>query len=317
MSKPLVTAVIPTRNRPELVCRAVRSALAQTYANLEVVVVIDGPDPSTVQALEALNEPRLRVVALEENVGGSEARNIGVRGAKGEWIALLDDDDEWFPNKTDLQIRAAKQSSHLPVVVACQYIDRTLREDRIRPRVSQRRNQPISEFLFCEISLFQFREGFLQTSTLMVPRSLLVDVTFTPGLKRNQDTDWLLRAIPMTKTEVLIVPIVLAVFHNEHVDGRISKHADWQDSFNWALEARTLFTRKAFAFYLATQCLPIATLLGSDYRTVIGLLSVCRKFGTVTPKILWFFLRYSVLAPSAKRVLPRNLSLRAKSVLSR
>ncbi len=52
MSKPLVTAVIPTRNRPELVLRAVRSALAQTYANLEVVVVIDGPDPSTVQALE-------------------------------------------------------------------------------------------------------------------------------------------------------------------------------------------------------------------------------------------------------------------------
>ena len=60
------------------------SALNQTYANLEIVVVVYGPNPDTVKILQDLQEPRLRIVALAENVGVSEARNIGVRNAKGE-----------------------------------------------------------------------------------------------------------------------------------------------------------------------------------------------------------------------------------------
>src|ERR1700761_5560426 len=110
MSMPLVTAVIPTRNRPELVLRAVRSALGQTYSNLEVVVVVDGPDPATVAALEELRDPRVRTIALSRNVGGSEARNVGAREARGEWIALLDDDDEWLPEKLEKQMALAEAS---------------------------------------------------------------------------------------------------------------------------------------------------------------------------------------------------------------
>ena len=73
MSAPLVSAIIPTRNRPELAVRAVRSALAQTYTNIEVVVVIDGPDAASQSALAAITDSRLHVVALDSNVGGSEA----------------------------------------------------------------------------------------------------------------------------------------------------------------------------------------------------------------------------------------------------
>ena len=76
---PLVSAVIPTRHRPGSLLQAVESALAQTYAVAEVVVVIDGPDPATESMLQAVNHPRVRVVALPAPVGGSEARNAGVR----------------------------------------------------------------------------------------------------------------------------------------------------------------------------------------------------------------------------------------------
>src|SRR4051812_31292709 len=86
--EPLVTAVIPTRNRPELVTRAVRSALAQTYPRMEVVVVIDGPDAVTSSALELIHDERLRVISLPQPVGGAEARNVGVQAAQGEWIGL-------------------------------------------------------------------------------------------------------------------------------------------------------------------------------------------------------------------------------------
>ena len=90
---PWITAVIPTRDRADLVTRAVRSVLDQTYPNVDAVVVVDGPDPATVAILTAMNEPRLRVISLDANVGGSEARNIGVRRARGRWVALLDDDE--------------------------------------------------------------------------------------------------------------------------------------------------------------------------------------------------------------------------------
>src|SRR5580698_546767 len=106
-----VSAVIPTRNRPALVSRAVQSVLRQTHSDIEAVVVIDGPDPETAAALEAIGDPRVRVIALAENVGGSEARNVGAREARGEWIALLDDDDEWLPEKIEKQIQSVLSSN--------------------------------------------------------------------------------------------------------------------------------------------------------------------------------------------------------------
>src|SRR6267378_4252792 len=99
----LVSAVIPTRGRPELLLRAVRSVLAQTLREIEAVVVIDGQDPATEQAMETLarKDSRVRVIALPTSTGGSAARNRGVAEASGEWIAFLDDDDEWMPGKVE------------------------------------------------------------------------------------------------------------------------------------------------------------------------------------------------------------------------
>ena len=90
MQNSLVTAVIPTRNRPELLLRAIASVLAQNCEQIEIVVVIDGPDATTEAALRAKANGRLRVIALPESVGGSDARNIGVQNARTEWIAFLD-----------------------------------------------------------------------------------------------------------------------------------------------------------------------------------------------------------------------------------
>ena len=79
----MVSVVIPTRNRPTLVVRAVKSALAQTLTDIEVIVVIDGQDPETFEALHAIVDLRVRVISLSESVGGSEARNVGVRAGSG------------------------------------------------------------------------------------------------------------------------------------------------------------------------------------------------------------------------------------------
>ena len=108
---PLVSIIIPSYKRPEaFVKRAVDSALGQTYQNIEVVVVDDNPPGSpSREALGRLLEtykadPRVRAVINQKNLGGSEARNEGVKAARGEYLAFLDDDDEFLPGKIEAQL---------------------------------------------------------------------------------------------------------------------------------------------------------------------------------------------------------------------
>src|SRR4051794_35950317 len=116
--QPHVSVVIPTCQRPELASRAVRSALAQTYADIEVIVVIDGPDPATTTALAGIGDDRIRVIALPERRKAPNARNVGARAARGRWTALLDDDDEWRPQKLAVQLRLAETMTARSPVVA-------------------------------------------------------------------------------------------------------------------------------------------------------------------------------------------------------
>ncbi len=104
---PRVSVVIPTRDRRELTAEAVASVLAQTWSELELVVVDDGSTDATADHVEALfPDPRLRVVR-QGNRGVSAARNRGVRETSGEWVAFLDSDDLWFPPKLERQLAAA------------------------------------------------------------------------------------------------------------------------------------------------------------------------------------------------------------------
>jgi len=98
-----VSVVIPTYNRGEFIHAAVASVLAQSYRNLEVIVVDDGSNDATASILDAIDDPRLRYVR-QENQGRSHARNVALRLAVGRYIAFLDSDDWYLPNKLALQV---------------------------------------------------------------------------------------------------------------------------------------------------------------------------------------------------------------------
>ncbi len=105
----LVSVVLPTRDRCALTAEAVASVLGQTWADLELVVVDDGSADGTPDHLEAsFPDPRLRVLR-QENRGVSTARNRGVRETAGEWVAFLDSDDLWLPEKLERQLAAVGQ----------------------------------------------------------------------------------------------------------------------------------------------------------------------------------------------------------------
>ncbi|MGH9107098.1 MAG: glycosyltransferase family 2 protein, partial [Acidimicrobiales bacterium] len=102
-----VAVVIPTRNRRDLVLGAARSALAQTYTDLRCIVVDDGSTDGTAEALGAIRDRRLAVVANPGPAGPSGARNAGVAASgDAQWVAFLDSDDLWAPTKLERQLEA-------------------------------------------------------------------------------------------------------------------------------------------------------------------------------------------------------------------
>jgi glycosyltransferase involved in cell wall biosynthesis len=104
---PDVSVVIPTHNRRRLLDQAVRSALGQVGVEVEVVVVDDGSSDGTADAVAALGDDRVRLIQHRRPLGVAAARNAGAGAARGAWVALLDDDDLWAPDKLKRQLEAA------------------------------------------------------------------------------------------------------------------------------------------------------------------------------------------------------------------
>ncbi len=100
----LVDVIIPTFNRQMLLKRSLSSVLSQSFADFLVWVVDDGSTDETLHFLRSLQDPRIRIISSTENRGVSSSRNLGIRSGEAPYIALLDSDDEWKPEKLQLQM---------------------------------------------------------------------------------------------------------------------------------------------------------------------------------------------------------------------
>ena len=307
MLNALVSVVIPTRHRLALLQRALTSAQAQTYRQLEIVVVVDGRDPETERYLNEIADLRVRVHALPAPVGGSDARNAGVLNARGTWIAFLDDDDEWFPNKIERQLRLLDEYGDRLSVIACKVIGRYPTHDYVWPRRLPEAGEPLCEYLFNRRSLFR-GEGQLQTSMLLVSRDLMLRQPFCSGLKKHQDTDWYVRASAITGFRVMFVGDPLAVWYLGEVRNSIVRNLDWQRSWQWLLGVQALLTRRAFAGFIATQLIGEASAQGCMREALPFLLRQMFLRGRPRPMDCLLFLGNSVFRPSMRGKLRRILS---------
>jgi len=253
LEAPLVSVVIPTHNRPQLIVRAVGSALVQTLRAIEVIVVQDGPNESTVQALSQIADPRLVVHVLPENVGPAAACNAGVARAHAQWVAFLDDDDEFLPRKLELQLLAAQRSSHRYPVVLCRIIGRAKSGDRIWPRRVPQPGEPISEWLFCRKSPF-FGEGLVQSDMVFTHKDLLERVPLAGDLREHDDIDWTLRAVAIQGAGVVFPPTAepLAIWYLDENRPRMSLKTSWRYSLSWVDARRHRVTPRAYASFLLT-----------------------------------------------------------------
>lgn len=281
---PSVSVIIPTLRRPAMLQRAVRSALAQTCTDFEIVVVIDGPDEETDRAEVKAMDPRVRVVSLRENVGLAEARNVGIGHAVGHYIALLDDDDEWLPEKLQEQYAKAVEMGREYVFVPCKFIERTLSVERIMPERLPTSAENFSEYIYCE-------RGYLQPSMFFMSRALCLEVPFTSGLRHVEDSDWLLRAMQHPRIEIGAVDRPLSIYYNLDDGKRESEVTPWEKPLQWAVENHALFTHRAFPFYVARIGIN-ARKAGSSIGVLFHLIGTARRYGDVNAKTLAYFLAY-------------------------
>ena len=280
--EPIVSVVIPTLHRPHLVVRAVRSALAQTLDAIEVIIVVDGPDEMTVQALRQIDDSRVRIKPLPLHVGLGEARNAGVVEARSRWVAFLDDDDEWFPQKLEAQLHTAQQSAYRRPIVSCRLIVRTEIGDVIWPTRFPRPNESMSEYLFCRTDVFS-GEGMIGANTIFAMKDLLQTVPFRRELQRHEDMDWLLRVTTQDGVGVQFVTLrePLVIWHREETHNSMSRRTDWRYSLAWINESKHLVTPKAYASFLLTWLSANAVREG-DWKAFSLLLREAFQYGSPT-----------------------------------
>jgi glycosyltransferase involved in cell wall biosynthesis len=198
---PLVSVAISTWNRAHLVGRAIRSALAQTVEDIEVLVVDDGSTDATPDVLAGFDDSRVRRVRHERNHGISRTRNTAIRLARGEWMAFLDDDNEWMPDYLERQLAFAASRPGADVVYC-------------RARVRDARSGAATDR---EGGLYQGRvfrhlvDGWypLMSGTLIRMSALSEVGGFDEGLRATEDYDLWMRLAPCTDfagtTDVLLI----------------------------------------------------------------------------------------------------------------
>lgn len=302
----LVSVVIPTRGRPYLLRRAVASALGQTHPLIEVFVVVDGPDPASESALEAMADSRLHVIALPASVGAGEARNAGVRAAIGEWIAFLDDDDEWSPTKLERQLATIAASRVREPIAFCPIVVRTATGRRAwRSRPPAHGEHP-SEYLFVRRSL-RMGEGTVGTSTIVARRALLVEVPFDAALRRFQDADWILRATA-AGASLVYCPERLSIWAAPGGWASITAaHAtDWRGALDWIRARRQLVTPRAYAAFVLVRVAALAAAAG-DRSAIAELWSEARRSGRPERLDVALFAARWVVPTGLRRWLRRRL----------
>lgn len=208
---PRVSVVLPTFGRPDELDRAIATVRAQTWTDWELIIVDDNdpahPDRMRTQArLDAYSvDRRIRRVVHASNRGGAAARNTGIRAARGEWIAFLDDDDEWAPTKLKRQLEAADAANDVGLVY-CQI--RAVHA--ASGRVSVYRSEPHK----CTQRDLLQRNHIGGTSCIMVRADALRAVgMFDEALASRQDIDLYVRLVDHHAFAFVDAPLVTMHLH--------------------------------------------------------------------------------------------------------
>lgn len=238
-----VSVVIPTTGRESLSV-AVKTVLAQTYPPHEVLVVADTSDP-----VDLPDDRRVRLLRVGPRAGGNVARMAGVNSATGEYIAFLDDDDTWRPDKLARQLESVAHLSGDVMWLASSFVERS--SGGIWPTREIADGEDLVDYLFRKRSL-KGGQGALHTSTLLFPKALIEMVPLDQSLRFHQDTTWLIDLAAAEPALVVVQPPIPLVDVRDEGAGSVSGSITADDSVAWARKHMGAVSRRTRGDFLTT-----------------------------------------------------------------
>jgi len=305
---PAITVVIPTYNRASYVCSAIDSVLLQTFEDFEIIVIDDGSTDDTLARLSAYRDKRLKVIH-QNNLSQGIARNTGILESSGEYIAFLDSDDVWLPDKLELQYMQLRRSLNC----FWSYTNAFSFQNSINNLYD------FSERMILHsgsISSKLIKLNFIGTSTVMVKKDCFDSVGLFSDLPKAQDWDiWLRLAskfdicmVPealvgyrvhegmVTKNQtpyfahlchirvlnraVLFAPLVYSQFHNDAISIQCKNTAIRFLSINKPLRARFMlykaivmnqWSMQLYVYWVITFCSSKCLVVAKELHKVIGI----------------------------------------------
>lgn len=215
MKKGLVSCVIPTYKRSDTLPRAINSVLGQTYQNIEVIVVDDNAPESqeSLDVKEVLSgystHSNVHYISQKKHINGAVARNEGIKASEGEFIAFLDDDEEWLPEKVSLQVEYLNMKSDVDGV-SCLYVN--YRGGKEVNRIASYSSESLQfKILTCQI--------MVHTSTFLCRRATLnKSGAFNPRLLRHQDMQMFVDFLNYGRIDPICKYLVI-----NHIDSEINR----------------------------------------------------------------------------------------------
>jgi teichuronic acid biosynthesis glycosyltransferase TuaG len=235
-----VSVIIPTYNREHLVTRAIESVLNQTMESLEVLVCDDCSKDNTIDVVSKIYDPRVKLLSSTSNQGVAAVRNLGIKNSSGEWIAFLDDDDEWLSTKLEKQLAFIKKEK----CKACCCSGYIFIPGKGKTGVFDSWDK--ARIKFCDL----LRYNMIYNSTVLLNKSLLNECDKIPNVVCEDYATWL-RIATQTDFAYLREPLIL--YRQDYVNsltgtikmnGYQQRREIWADFLKWAQD------KKIDSFYI-------------------------------------------------------------------
>jgi glycosyltransferase involved in cell wall biosynthesis len=216
-----VSVIIPTFNRAAFLKTAVQSVLKQNYDNFEIIIVDDNSQDNTQAVVKKFSDERIRYTRHQQNKGVSAARNTAIKASKGEYIAFLDDDDEWVSEKLKKQVEIIEKSSVKVCGVYSSFFiieNKKMEIGNISPHIKNKRGNLFEQFAF---------GNPIHTSTVLIRSECLEEVgLFDESISFMEDRDLWIRLSMRWNFEFIDQPLIKVYSHkqrklSENLEGQI------------------------------------------------------------------------------------------------
>ncbi|RXZ01496.1 glycosyltransferase family 2 protein [Fictibacillus sp. S7] len=242
-SKELISVVVPTYNREKLIRRTIKSVLNQTYSNFELLIIDDASTDNTEAVVKTFNDSRIKYFKLEKNSKGTKPRNIGIKEASGEFIALLDSDDEWVNDKLEKQLKYVRETGYKDIVCFTGVILKDDKKEVLSSNESFDDKNDIMEYIL-------LHDNVVQTSTYMLSSDLAKKTMFGENVKKHQDWDFCLR-LKKNGANFIYLPEHLSIYYSDNREGRIANDLKYELSNEWAKSIKDVVSEKVYNAFLA------------------------------------------------------------------